>query len=269
MPPQDANPTPSLGGFGIRGPPVQELRLREFNFDHQFDEIEIRQLVAAAILSIHKERGIISPSNLVHPEACAVQVGIPQPDRLNFGTLNRDSFGPTANSFVNRLIQVQILQQDWSGGGSDWFLLNVEMSGSLEMLTTVEGTTTTEVIEALDDDELRSRCETVVLRAGKPDSLLREAATVLEDRLRKLYGSERIDRRPLAAKVLNQTSGKVRFYKDDAEQEDFFHLVRGILGLYGTQIHHRLIDVPSKLAHRVVGIIDEILRVLSRPPVTP
>ena len=75
MPPQDANPTPSFGGFGIRGPPVQELRLREFNFDHQFDEIEIRQLVAAAILSIHKERGIISPSNLVHPEACAVQVG--------------------------------------------------------------------------------------------------------------------------------------------------------------------------------------------------
>jgi hypothetical protein len=127
---------------------------------------------------------------------------------------------------VNRLIQIQALQRDWSGGNPhNIFLLNREFAPTLDMLTSLEATATLDVVEALDDTELRSRCEPLVLRPGPPDSLLREALTVLEGRLRVHLGKQGVQRRDLAAKVLHPESGKLKNLLPERDrQEDFFYM---------------------------------------------
>ena len=102
------------------------------------------------------------------------------------------------------------------------------------------------------------------INTGSPDTLIREASTVLEDRLRQLVDGK-VDRRDLPAKAVHPTAGtKNDIFADTALQEDFFYLVRGVLGLYVTPAHHGLQeDVSQQTATRVVAMIDEILETLS------
>ncbi len=161
------------------------------------------------------------------------------------------------------MIQVGILERDWVAGGS-LHKLNLERKEALEMLTTLEGLTTTEFVEALHAKSLRARCQAMVINTGSADTLVREAVTVLEDRLRESVDPP-VDRRDLPAKVLHPKSGVMSIFSERARQEDFFYLVRGVLGFYGTPVHHGLQeDLPPETARRVVALIDEILEMLSR-----
>ena len=234
-----------------------------FKQERQLTRIEAHQLIAATILSFAETDRIIQPSALVHAEACAVQLGIASANREQFRKANTETFPEYANPFVNRLIQVGILEHDWTTGGQNHFKLNPDRKETLQTLTTLEGLATTEFVETLHDDILRVRCEAMVINTGSPDTLIREAATVLEDRLRDSVQGP-IDRRDLPAKVLHPTSGTTKLFAERAKQEDFFYLVRGVLGFYGTPAHHGLQeDIPPRTATTVVVIIDEILETLS------
>ena len=191
-----------------------------------------------------------------------MQIGIRSADREQFRQANRDHFPALANDFVNRLIRVGVLEPNWVAGGN-LHQLNPERKETLQMLTTLEGLATTEFVETLRDDVLRARCEAMVINTGSPDTLIREAATVLEDRLRKSVEGP-VDRRNLPAKVLHPKSGTKKLFAEYARQEDFFHLVRGVLGFYGTPAHHGLQeDITPQTATIVVALIDEILETLS------
>ena len=220
-------------------------------------------MIADAVLSYAKEHRPFTPSDLVDAEVCAVQLGIVSMDRESFRKANRDTFPDMANAFVNRLIQVGILEHDWVAGRYQ-HKLNPERKEALEMLTTLEGLATTEFVEALHDESLRVRCQAMVINTGAADTLVREAVTVLEDRLRA-YVDAPFDRRDLPARVLHPKSGVKRVFSEPARQEDFFYLVRGVLGFYGTPVHHGLQeDLPPETARLVVSLIDEILGMLSR-----
>ncbi len=233
-----------------------------FTLDRPLTQTETHQLVATTVLSCAEEDRPIDPSGLVNAEACANQLGIQSKDREQFRKDNRDTFPDLANPFVNRLIQVGVLERDWVGHGNV-YKLNPERKETLKMLTTLEGITTTDFVEGLHDESLRSRCEAMVINVGSADTLVREAATVLEDRLRG-FVSGSVDRRNLPAKVLHPTSGVKKIDPERARQEDFFSMVRGVLGFYGTPAHHGLQDdMTPQTSRRVVALIDEILMMLS------
>ena len=233
-----------------------------FKLDRPMTRMEAHQLIAGAIMSFAEEDRPIQPSALVHAEACAVQIGIAPVNREQFRKTTFDTFPEFANDFVNRLIQIGVLERNWVLGGN-LFKLNPERKETLRLLTTLEGLATTEFVETLHDDVLRAHCEAMVINTGSPDTLIREAATVLEDRLRRLVEGP-VDRRNLPAKALHHRTGTNRnLFAEPAMQEDFFHLVRGVLGLYGTPAHHGIQeDLLPQTATRVVAIIDEILETL-------
>ena len=164
--------------------------------DRPLGPSEVHQLVADTILTSNKKGRPINVSGLVNPEYCAIETDIRDVDRNAFARLNRDTFPRIANAFVNRLIAAGIIERYWTQSQPhSIYRLHPEKVASLEVLTILEGITTSEFVEALGDHDLRVRCESVVLRAAPTDSLLREAVTVLEGRLRNLLGDEPADRR--------------------------------------------------------------------------
>jgi len=233
------------------------------------NSVEIGRVIASTILKLNLSGAMIDPSALTNGEFCAMTLGSSGNARVEFAGINRNTFPDAANTFVNRLIKSGVLEHDWATGRSGIYKLSPEMTTSLEVIITLEGMEISEFVDTLDDSELKKRCEIVVLRAGKPDSLLREAMTVLEDRLNS-YSLEGKSggRRNLPARILHPKTGSHKTFTDTAIQEDFFYLVRGLLGFYGSEVHHRLIeDLTIKTVSRVVVMVDEVLVLLSMPAI--
>ena len=231
------------------------------------EPVEVQQFVASTILAIVERGHSINALGLVNPEHCAIETGMSNGARRIFVQTNKDTFPRIANTFVNRLIDTQIIERDWTQGDAyEVYRLNPDRAVSLELRTTPEGIATVEFVESLEDGDLRLRCEAAALRAAPPESMLREAVNTLEDRLGKFLGPEPVDRRDLAARVLDPQGGKLTGLLDDPSREkDLFHLVGGLLGFYGTPVHQRLEELPAKMVRRVVGVIDEILMLLEPP----
>ena len=234
------------------------------------DPVEVQQFVASTILTIAERGHSINALGLVNPDHCAIETGMRNGDRRIFVQTNKDTFPRIANTFVNRLIDTQIIERDWTQGEAyEVYRLSPERAVSLELRTTPEGIATVEFVEGLEDGDLRLRCEAAALRAAPPESMLRDAVNTLEDRLRKFIGPEPVDRRDLAARVLDPQAGKLTgLFDDPSRQDDLLHMVGGLLGFYGTPVHQRLEELPARMVRRVVGVIDEIL-VLLEPPAAP
>lgn len=193
-----------------------------------------------------------------------MKIGLPRNDVRTFYEVNKASFKDIANPFVNRLITANIIERDWASH-ANFHRLNPERAKSLESITTLDGFTTLEFVETISDADLRSRCEATVLRNEFADSLLREALTVLEDRLRNLLPDShegRVDRRNVPGLVLSPDKGYSPVGKDAATQRDFMMLVSGMVGLW-SEVHHSLIDVDPSAVRRVIGMIDVILEMLT------
>lgn len=114
------------------------------------------------------------------------------------------------------------------------------------------------------DDELRDRCVDLLLRPGKADTAVRDACTVLEDRIRKavalppdVFGVGLVDR------ALSKKNGVLILSDVEAEQEGIHHLYRGVIGFFKNPTSHRLIeDYDVTRARQVVGLIDTLLCLL-------
>ena len=231
----------------------------------QLHEGEIRPCIALAILKAHETTGYVLPNELVNPDSVANILELRGQTAQQFGRNNKGLFPKSANDFINRLISAGILQRDWTGYSQNQYLLNEGRAPSLEALTTLEGITNLEVIESLEDAELRSRCEPLVWTGVEPDQLIREAATVLEARLRSLLPqSERtsVQRRNLAGRVFKSEPPIVTI-ADGRLNDEFHYLVRGLIGFYGTEIHHGIIRTIDRTARRFLNMVDEVLTVIS------
>jgi hypothetical protein len=116
----------------------------------------------------------------------------------------------------------------------------------------------------LKDDELRERCLDLLLRPGKADTAVREAAVVLEHRVRKMaslsddaYGVGVVDR------ALSPKSGNLLFPGSTTEREGLHQLIRGTIGFFKNPTSHRIIaDYDVTRARQVVGLVDTLLQLL-------
>lgn len=117
---------------------------------------------------------------------------------------------------------------------------------------------------ALRDDELRERCVDLLLRPGKADTAVRDAAVLLEHRVRRIAGLENTDLGVgLIDKALNPKTGVLKAEGTDAERRAVHELFRGTIAFFKNPASHRLIaDYDVTRARQVVGLVDILLQLL-------
>ena len=116
----------------------------------------------------------MQPAELVEAESCAIPLGATGSDRVKFSQVYLESFPIPANTFVNRLMRIDILEHH-SVASPNMGKLNPNRRATLEILTTLKVLEASEFVETLNDDELRARCESMLINTGSTDTLIREA----------------------------------------------------------------------------------------------
>jgi hypothetical protein len=127
-----------------------------------------------------------------------------------------------------------------------------------------------EAIDALlTDPELRNRCADLLRKRKYLDRAVREAATVLEDRLRQRSGlgkDKERTRRGMIARVLNPDPSKaiIKVSDDPDEQRGIFELCAGLVGGFGNALHHTLSEVGLGEALALCGVANVLLRLVEK-----
>ncbi|MEM3086214.1 MAG: TIGR02391 family protein [Halobacteria archaeon] len=122
----------------------------------------------------------------------------------------------------------------------------------------------------LTDKELRSRCSGYLRKKKFLDSPVREAITVLENRLRARTGlgkAQEKTRAGLVAKALNPNPNEALIVvsQDPDEQKGAFFICSGLMGLFGNPAHHSLRnDVTQQEALAVCGAVNLTLMLIDK-----
>ncbi len=119
----------------------------------------------------------------------------------------------------------------------------------------------------LQDDELRDRCMDLLKARKHYDRAIREATTVLDDRLKKLTGIRGMLPQDLIGKALNPDPAKALLIVSDdrAEQEGLFSICKGLGLSFRNPTHHNLTNKFSQQdAMKFCGFIDTILALLQQ-----
>jgi uncharacterized protein (TIGR02391 family) len=124
----------------------------------------------------------------------------------------------------------------------------------------------------LEDAELKDRCRDLILAKKHYDRVLREATTVLDDRLKKVSGIFNLNPSPLVGKALSPDPAKavivVSAEKD--EQEGFFYICKGVMQAFRNKTHHNLSGAFTQAdAFKFCGFVDTILAVIAEGKVHP
>ena len=124
----------------------------------------------------------------------------------------------------------------------------------------------------LEDPELRTRCRDLILASKHHDRAVREATTVLEDRIKKLSGVTNLTSGPLLSKALNPEPSKaVIVVSGEKEgQAGMFYICNGIMQVFRNKTHHNLSDAFTQAdALKFCGFIDTILSIVGQGQVLP
>ena len=119
----------------------------------------------------------------------------------------------------------------------------------------------------LQDEELRERCADLLKARKHYDRAIREATTVLDDRLKKLTGIKGILPQDLIGKVLNADPHRaiIVVSSERSEQEGFFSICKGLGLSFRNPTHHNLSNkFTQQDAMKFCGFIDAILALLSQ-----
>jgi hypothetical protein len=119
----------------------------------------------------------------------------------------------------------------------------------------------------IEDQELRSRCQDILMASANFDRPIREATVVLEERIRnkgeptaKLGGENLVNfafNEELSKTVLRVASN------DSGDQRGFTQILRGLVPTFRNRTHHHISNTFSREeAMRVCGFIDVLLRVV-------
>ncbi len=122
------------------------------------------------------------------------------------------------------------------------------------------------VNDLLTDGDLRSRCSDLLRRGKHLDRAVREAMTVLEDRLRRRTGldkSKEPSRAGLVRRALHHGTGMLDLGVDRAEQEGVFNVCLGLMAVFANPAHHALRDdVARGEALAICGMVNWVLVLL-------
>jgi uncharacterized protein (TIGR02391 family) len=121
-------------------------------------------------------------------------------------------------------------------------------------------------IKSITDSELRQRCLDLLSAEGNFDRVIREATTILEDRIRELSDpASRHTGVSLVDKVLNPNKGILKIDGEANEQEGFYQIFRGVMLSFRDETHHRIVDDFSREdALKVMSLIDVLLQILAK-----
>lgn len=119
----------------------------------------------------------------------------------------------------------------------------------------------------LTDARLKSRCIDLLRRKKHLDRVVREATTVLEDRIRQLADiTAPLKPEELINTALNPDPNRavLVFGSDPSEQQGFHSVCRGIVLAFRHKVHHRLSDeVTRHDALKFCAFVDMLLGLLA------
>jgi hypothetical protein len=120
----------------------------------------------------------------------------------------------------------------------------------------------------VQDAELLSRCQDLLMGNGKFDRAINQATLVLEDRIRKkATPPTRLVGEPLVNYAFKEDSSKtvLRVASGDPDdQRGFTQIMRGVVPAFRNSTHHHIVDsLTREEALRVVGFVDVLLGVVN------
>lgn len=122
----------------------------------------------------------------------------------------------------------------------------------------------------LTDRDLRRRCGDLLRRRGPLDRAVREAMTVLEDRLRKESGlgkQAEKSRSNLVGRAINPDPRRaiIVMSEDPGEQGGMFYFCKGLLEGFGNRVHHTL-NEETQLSEALAlcGAVNIVLELIRR-----
>jgi uncharacterized protein (TIGR02391 family) len=119
----------------------------------------------------------------------------------------------------------------------------------------------------IQDQELRARCQDILLASSNFDRPVNQATLVLEDRIRKkAQPTQKLVGENLVGYAFNEDLTKTVLClasNDSDDQRGFTQILRGIVPAFRNKTHHHIINSFSRdEAMRVCGFIDVLLRVV-------
>lgn len=119
----------------------------------------------------------------------------------------------------------------------------------------------------IEDMELRSRCQDILMASANFDRPINQATLVLEDRIRKkTQPAAKLVGENLVGYAFNEEIAKtvLRVASNDADdQRGFTQILRGVVAAFRNKTHHHVVNNFSREeAMRVCGFIDVLLRIV-------
>ncbi len=124
------------------------------------------------------------------------------------------------------------------------------------------------VVDAmLQDQELKGRVRDLIAAPRHYDRALREATTVLDDRLKTITGIKGMKPTPLVGKVLSPDPAKavIVVSPEAYEQQGLHNVCSGVMLAFRDSTHHRLSNNFTQAdALKFCGLIDILLNVIGK-----
>lgn len=118
----------------------------------------------------------------------------------------------------------------------------------------------------IQDQELKDRCEDILLASSKFDRPINQATLVLEDRIRK---KSQPTKRSVGENLVNYACNGdlsktvLKISDNPDEQKGYTDMLRGVMLAFRNKTHHHVINTFTREeALRICGYIDVLLRVI-------